>query len=186
LWVGLSAAFAEPLEATSIHSTIIQLHSFVFKYLRDNIEDTCNPASIKIYNKKMSKMYDDFKDFLNIHYATQRDDSEFWRWMKTGETMTESSKQILELQKSRLLRGDDLDQYYGHAGSALYNWVLAGLGYISKKEAEKDLLFAGQAELAQTVWSVNQNSFENMSKSMIDNTEFVRNVRNYNYGYSLS
>jgi tryptophan halogenase len=32
--VGLSAAFAEPLEATSIHSTIVQLNSFIFDYLK--------------------------------------------------------------------------------------------------------------------------------------------------------
>jgi tryptophan halogenase len=33
LAIGLSAAFAEPLEATSIHSTIVQLTKFVFEYL---------------------------------------------------------------------------------------------------------------------------------------------------------
>lgn len=183
LWVGLSAAFAEPLEATSIHSTIIQLHSFVFKFLRDTKNDTCNIASVNIYNKKMTKMYDDFKDFLNIHYATQRNDSDFWRWVNTGETLTDMSKTILELQKSRLLRGDDLDQYYGHAGASLYNWVLAGLGYIGKDEAQRDMNFSGQEELAKTVWSINNASDK---QKMIDNTEFIQNIQNYNYGYSIS
>ena len=32
--------FTEPLEATSIHSTIVQLTYFVFEYLRDTLEDT--------------------------------------------------------------------------------------------------------------------------------------------------
>jgi len=186
LFVGLSAAFAEPLEATSIHSTILQLNSFVFQCLRDSKEETCNEAAITIYNRNMSTMYDDFKDFLNIHYMGQRDDSEFWRWMRTDEMMTESTKLILELQKSRLLRPSDLEQYAGHAGSALFNWVLAGLGHISKERATRELDFSGQRELAQTVWAVNQNHIDNLTERMIDNTEFIRNIQNYTYGYSLS
>lgn len=186
LFVGLAAAFAEPLEATSIHSTIIQLNTFVFQHLRDAIDETCNPASIAIYNKSMIKMYDDFKDFLNIHYMSpQRDDSEFWRWMQSGETMTESSRLILELQKTRLLRESDLEQYPGHAGSSLYNWILAGLGYITKEAAEKDLKFYGQEDLGRTVWEVNQYHYQQLCEQMIDNTEFVNNVQNYDYGYTF-
>ena len=186
LFAGLSAAFAEPLEATSIHSTILQLNAFVFQYLRDTVEDTCNEASVKIYNRVMTKMYDDFKDFLNIHYMGHRTDSEFWRWMGTGETMTESSRLIIELQKSRLLRPNDLDQYVGHAGASLYNWILAGLGYIGKKEAKRELDFFGQHELAKTVWEINDQSSKDAMSRMIDNTEFIQNIREYNYGYSLS
>lgn len=186
LFVGLSAAFAEPLEATSIHSTILQLNSFVFQYLRDTKDDTCNEAAISIYNRMMTRMYDDFKDFLNIHYMGQRTDSDFWRWMGTEETMTESTRLILELQKSRILRPSDLDQYAGHAGASLYNWVLAGLGYIDKARATKELTFSGQRDLAKTIWSVNQNHIDELSANMIDNTKFIRNIQQYEYGYSLS
>ena len=44
LFIGLSSAFLEPLEATSIHGTIIQLHYFIFNYLKTDIESTCNWA----------------------------------------------------------------------------------------------------------------------------------------------
>lgn len=186
LFTGLSAAFAEPLEATSIHSTIVQLNTFVFQYLRDTREDTCNEASVAIYNRVMSKMYDDFKDFLNIHYASQRTDSEFWRWMGTGEALTESSKLIIELQKSRMLRPNDLEQYPGHAGASLYNWILVGLGYFGKKEAQRELDFFNQHDLAKTVWDINKYNAENIMERMFDNTEFIQNIKEYDYGYSLS
>lgn len=97
LSIGLAAAFAEPLEATSIHSTIIQLHTFVFDYLKDTKEDTCNAGIINIYNKKMSKMYDDYKDFLSIHYITERSDSEFWKWIQTGELLPDNVLDYLEV-----------------------------------------------------------------------------------------
>jgi tryptophan halogenase len=186
LFAGLSAAFAEPLEATSIHSTIIQLNAFVFQYLRDSQEETCNEASVAIYNRVMTNMYDDFKDFLNIHYMGQRNDSEFWRWIATGETMTESSRLIIELQKARLLRPNDIAQYTGHAGASLYNWILAGLGYLGKKEAARDLAFFNQEDLAFTVWEVNKSNFESTSARMVDNTEFIHNIGNFEYGYCIS
>jgi tryptophan halogenase len=63
LSVGLSAAFAEPLEATSIHSTILQLNSFIFDYLKDTKEQTLNSGMINIYNRRISKMYDNYAQF---------------------------------------------------------------------------------------------------------------------------
>lgn len=185
LWLGLSAAFAEPLEATSIHSTIIQLNSLVFHHLRDTLEETCNPTSIAIYNRSMLRMYDDFADFLNIHYTGGRDDSEFWRWVATGETFTDTTRAILDLQRARLLRQRDLDQYPGHAGASLYNWVLAGLGHIGKREAERDLRFSGQADLARTAWSLNEQSLDQMCETMIENTEFIAQASELTYGAGL-
>jgi tryptophan halogenase len=186
LFAGLSAAFAEPLEATSIHSTIVQLNAFVFQYLRDTREDTCNEASLAIYNRVMSRMYDDFMDFLNLHYATKREDSDFWRWMGSGETWTDTTKTVIGLQKSRMLRPADLDLYFGSAGASLYNWILVGLGYFGKEEAKRELDFYDQYELANTVWSMNEYNNDQIIDRMIDNTEFIRSVGKHQYGYSFS
>lgn len=186
LFIGLAGAFAEPLEATSIHSTILQLNAFIFNYLRDSKEETCNQGNINIYNKRMTKMYDDFKDFLSIHYMSQRNDSEFWKMMGSGERLTEQAKNILEMQKSKLLHPNDLDAYFGYAGAQLYNWVLYGLGFITKDLAEKELKFFSQNELASTIWELNQKSFENIKNDIIDNTSFIKNMEGFLDGYSFS
>lgn len=186
LSIGLSAAFAEPLEATSIHSTIVQLNSFIFDYLRDTKEQTINSGMINIYNKKMSKMYDDFRDFLVVHYMGKRDDSEFWRWMTTGEALTDVAKDIIEMQKSKIVHPKDLDQYFGYAGAGLYNWVLAGLGYIGKKEAKRELDFYNQYDIAQTMWSLNEHSFNSIKDVIIDNTSFIKNIKRWANGNSFS
>lgn len=174
LAVGLCAAFAEPLEATSIHSTIVQLNSFIFDYLKDTPQDTENSGAQTLYNRRMSNMYDDFKDFLVLHYQTKRSDSEFWRWMSTGETSTEAVNTIIELSKSKLPQSCDFNAYFGYAGHPLWNWVLIGLGYIDKTNAEKELNFysTDRDELAFR-WNFYCESMQAQSNIMLPNSYFV-------------
>lgn len=185
LFLGLSAAFAEPLEATSIHSTIVQLQAFVFDYLKDDKSATCNNGFISVYNRRMTKMYDDFKDFLNIHYMTDRRDSNFWRHMSSGDTITDTTKMVLEIQKNKSLQPTDFEQYYGCVGAGLYNWILAGLGKLNKNIASDELKFFGGADHASLMWDIHQYSFAKSCENMIDNTDFVKNNRKYFSGNIL-
>jgi len=135
LTLGLSAAFAEPLEATSIHSTIMQTMIFVMEYLGKTKEETINELSIKNYNNHLCKMYDDFKDFLQIHYMGGRNDSEFWNYMNNENIKTENTKRILNICKNYIPSSLSIDNYFGCAGIMLYNWILAGMGIIGKRQA---------------------------------------------------
>jgi hypothetical protein len=126
LAIGLAAAFAEPLEATSIHSTIVQINKFVFECLKPTPELTINSGTIKNYNTKINQMYDDFKDFLVLHYMGGRTDSEFWKYITSGATKTEFVSTILEMSKTKLPTQNDFNQYFGSAGWPLWAWVLAG------------------------------------------------------------
>lgn len=179
LFIGLSAAFAEPLEATSIHSTIIQLNSFIFDFLKETKKETCNQSNITFYNKKISKMYDDYKDFINIHYVSERDDSEYWKWMKTGETLTERSKELLKIQESRLLRSNDFEKYDGYAGAPLYNWIMVGLGIIDKKIAKKEMDLFKQESLSERQWSINFYEWNILKKTMIKNDDLIKNISTF-------
>jgi tryptophan halogenase len=135
----LSAAFAEPLEATSIHSTIVQLTKFTFEHLKSSLDDTLNIGSVKLYNSKMTRMYDDFKDFLVLHYMGGRTDSTFWKYIASGETKTEFVDSILEMSKSKMPTFNDFNEYYGAAGWPLYAWVLLGTGNLTASTCKKEL-----------------------------------------------
>lgn len=139
--VGLCSAFAEPLEATSIHSTIVQLHRFVFEYLKDTKEDTLNTYSISKYNKIIARMYDDFKDFLVVHYITQRNDSDFWKYINTGKTQTPFVRELLGMCKSRTPTFNDFNEYFGAAGWPLYAWVLLGTKNLTADVIQKEMNF---------------------------------------------
>lgn len=141
LAIGLSSAFLEPLEATSIHSSIVQARMFIFEYLKPTLEETINPGSINIHNDRVRKMYDDVKDFLVMHYMGGRDDSEFWKYIKSGATQTEFVKNLLAMAKSKIPTTHDFPGYFGSAGWPLYSYVMAGLHLLDKDLARKELDF---------------------------------------------
>lgn len=166
LSIGLSAAFAEPLEATSIHSTIVQLTKFTFEHLKPSLDDTLNRGSIKLYNAKMTKMYDDFKDFLVLHYMGGRTDSDFWKYISSGETKTEFVDLILEMSKNKMPTFNDFNEYYGAAGWPLYAWVLIGTGNLTSNVCKKEsTMFMPNINFDQSV----QTEFHDWKKKTLLN-----------------
>ncbi|MEL7311705.1 MAG: tryptophan halogenase family protein [Pseudomonadota bacterium] len=74
--IGLSAGFLEPLESTSIH--LIQEGISKLLALFPGTDD--HAPSRRQYNQLMSRLFDDVRDFVILHYhASVRDDSPFWR-----------------------------------------------------------------------------------------------------------
>jgi tryptophan halogenase len=139
LAIGLSSAFLEPLEATSIHSTLVQGLNFVFEYLKDSVEDTVNSGSVKIYNQRTRVLYDDIKDFLVMHYMGGRNDSDFWKMISTGVTKTDYVETLLEMSKHRMPTFSDFPSYPGCASWPLYSYVMGGLNLIDKSKAMETL-----------------------------------------------
>jgi len=90
--VGLSGIFVEPLEASSIGTTIQQCANFIscLQYFVKGEESTANQ-----YNKLMTQVSDNIVDFIQLHYFTERQDSEFWRWCKSSISITDFNRECL-------------------------------------------------------------------------------------------
>ena len=138
--VGLSSGFLEPLQATAIHTTLIQLNLLTEHQFLDNKKALLSDDIIKHYNKRISKLSDDFRDLIQIHYITKRDDTDFWKYCNDGLPKTDFVKYILEICKYRSPSIFDFDTYYGSAAWGVMSWTLAGLGLITKENAETQLL----------------------------------------------
>ena len=140
--IGLSQGFVEPLEATSIHATIVQLDFLCTNALNFSFEknDSAFTANIKRYNKFVNFFFDDIKDLIQIHYMTKREDSEFWKQLKYEVKKTDFVKDILEICEKRSPSMLDFNFYHGVGNWGVWCWTLAGLGHISKEVAKKTLL----------------------------------------------
>lgn len=103
--IGLSAGFVEPLESTSIH--LIQ--SGIMKLINLFPDKNLCQTKVDEYNRQMNEQFEQVRDFIILHYkATQRTDSEFWRYcsdmpipdsLSTRLELYKQTGQILECSK---------------------------------------------------------------------------------------
>ena len=131
--IGLSANFVEPLEATSIGTSIQQ--AFL---LMHNLPEY-DQSIINHYNNQVNSIMINIRDFIVLHYMTKRKDSKFWTDLKKIE-IPESLKNNLSKWQFRLpIREDFKDSnyllFYEH------NWihVLYGLNLINIKNLKKHM-----------------------------------------------
>mgnify|MGYP006122941091 CR=1 FL=1 len=179
--IGLSSAFLEPLEATSIHSTIVQANNLFLEYIKPTFDETINEGSMSIYNKRTRKLYDDVKDFLVLHYMGGRDDSEFWKYIKTGATQTEFVKELLAMAKSKTPTFNDFPHYQGAAGWPLYSYVMEGINVLNKDiaGAELDMQFkeGDLYELTQQSYYELQHQWQDATQYCYTYKEFIEYFR---------
>lgn len=106
---GLSFAFVEPLEATSIGSTIQQL-KIAIPYIASFLPN--HTASQKHYNKYMSIMMDNILLMIRLHYVSDRRDTEFWKHV-AQMPVNDSLGELLDLWKERTPMRHDVPITHG-------------------------------------------------------------------------
>jgi tryptophan halogenase len=94
--IGLSSSFVEPLEASSIGTSIQQAFGFGAAIL--NWSKGQDKTAEK-YNIQFSKVSQNIIDFVQLHYFTKRDDSNFWKSCKQDIKITDFNKETLDYLK---------------------------------------------------------------------------------------
>ena len=80
--IGLSAAFVEPLESNGLFF----IHENLLKLTHALSRPSVNSFDMAAYNLITKKSYDSFANFIRLHYyLSQRDDTEFWKFMTNLE-----------------------------------------------------------------------------------------------------
>ena len=139
LATGLAQSFFEPLEATSIHGTIVQMMMFTqfhLKALGGNTDAACEK-----YNADVARQVDDFCTFINLHYVSERNDTPFWCDVsatfisdEVGEMLARWARQSPSSSDFAVFPGN-----LPHMGEQLYYPVLDGLGLLSRRAAKSEL-----------------------------------------------
>lgn len=149
LAVGLAQSFVEPLEATSIHTTITQLLLFVNDYLSSDKETTLLSGHMESFNKICKQMNDLTCDFISLHYQGGREDSPFWSHITNNFVATDAVKKVIEHAKTKVPGNFAFKTSIGTASVCLWNWTLAGLNLLTPEVAKKSLEDTGRTEMAK-------------------------------------
>ena len=116
--VGLSANFLEPLEATSIGTSIQQ----AFMLMHDLVDGKLSEYDIKRYNRSIDSLMINTRDFVALHYINDNRSSDFWKHCATLPR-PDSLKQMIDIWKHRPLYPSDIADLHGISG---YSYSLFG------------------------------------------------------------
>jgi tryptophan halogenase len=132
--IGLSAGFSEPLEATSLLMTTYSLELLKLNDLKFITKD-----AIQKYNMNVFDTNADIIDFLQFHYFTKRNDSEFWNdnYLRANQSIQLMENAFL-LKESMDILNNPISLF------TKYSWTLVayGIGYI------EDNMFVKKYELS--------------------------------------
>lgn len=132
--VGLCASFIEPLESSAISQTINQTHMLI--HLLPSFPHT---RLEKIYNKTVDQMVINTLEFVQMHYISPREDTEFWKHVKNtrNQWLSEEYKEKLDWWKTHLPASYEFNENYLLYRSHNFLLNLLGLGLIDKDAVTK-------------------------------------------------
>ena len=150
LSTGLSSAFIEPLEATSIHATLLQVNHFIENYYKEDLPFECELLSQQ-YNSEVGQLWDTIRDFIIFHYITPRKDTRFWIEASSEERRSDKLKNLLNIWKHRMPRVIDCggDNLYG-LNHGLWYQIAMGMKLLNPTLAKKELKDYGLYDITQT------------------------------------
>jgi hypothetical protein len=120
--VGLSGNFIEPLEATSIGTSIQQVFLLMHRLVN------YNQNTIDRYNKDIKDIMNNIRDFVVLHYITKKDNSQFWLDIQ-NQKIPDSLAEKLERFRYNLPIEDDFRDASKYAlfGAPHYIHIMYGL-----------------------------------------------------------
>lgn len=132
--IGLAQGFIEPLEATSIWVSCLNLIHF----LRSNGVKNKSEVFRDSFNKACYDRNHQVVEFLYLHYLVERNDSDFWKTFKQETKMLPKLKEKLDLwAETPITENDKLEQLF-----TMRSWqqVADGNRLINKKAASTQYL----------------------------------------------
>jgi tryptophan halogenase len=131
--VGLAGSFVEPMEASSIGTTIQQA------FMLANLLPEQSPPNREAFNKSFASVMDNIRDFVALHYIVDRTDTPWWKDLRREAVLPNSLAERLKVWKHRLPVAEDFagDSRYILFDDRNFTVVLNGLGLLDQHSIRK-------------------------------------------------
>jgi tryptophan halogenase len=173
--IGLSSSFVEPLEASSIGTSIQQ--SFLLMHKLVNY----NQDVIDKYNKSFTDIVHNIRDFILLHFVCPRRDTAFWR--KVADVKLPASLQKnLNVWKHKMPVADDFDDVspYVLFKDLHFVFILHGLGLFDQASISQEYnsMPPGAREHANSVIEDLANTNTSSQENTITHKQMLEAIRN--------
>lgn len=172
--LGLSSHFLEPLQATSIHITIMSAANLIFHFLKGEViyfED-CNK-----YNSKINDIIDDYADLLQMHYLTGRQDTPFWKFVQNEIKITDRNQYLINLSKFRLPTSFDVQQNHGCAGYPIWCHILDNANLYDRSIMKEELNHFSKWDECIKQMDFMEKQYKKIKSDLISNEEFFKYLK---------
>lgn len=166
--MGLSATFAEPLEASSIGTTIQQAFLLCHYLINPNQQDKNN------YNQSCKAIFKNTRDFIAVHYLIKRKEK-FWKELKI--TFSDDFKNKLEGWKTKLPFDQEFVERYILFRPLNFILVLWGINYFNREAIYNELFHYGKKAESEIQEHIKRNAKLSLTPSL-SHKSYLENIRN--------
>ena len=179
LSTGLASGFVEPLEAISIHATILQNQEFLDNYFKPSLDLTCD-ALQEQYNEDVNYMWDNFRDFLVFHYISHRTDTDFWIESSSSERWSPRLTRLMKIWKCRMPRVTDFkigkSNDFHAMGNPLWYNIAIGMNMLDPLIASQELHDYGIYDVMETRCKNTFDAIEKALPSMVKTNDYYMHI----------
>lgn len=176
--IGLSTGFIEPLEATSIWTSIMMLQS-----LMKNVGAVVDrdQRSIDKINTRFSNMNDNTLGFVYFHYITKRNDTNFWTNFTKDNQIPDSLLHLLQESKTSIPSYDEFKEMGVDWGAKSFYACGSGQQLFNPDFARKIFNSLNTGKRAEEYDLIKSQYFKNLNlnlSTLIDHHSFLEYLRN--------
>ena len=172
--VGLSQNFLEPLQATSIHTSIISVANLIFHYLKGEVPYFKDRIE---YNKILATTIDDYKDFIQMHYLTGRSDTPFWKFITNELKLSDKNDYLKNVSKFRTITPFDIEQSHGTAGYPLWCHILDNSGCYERDIIKMEMAHYGNESEIMNEINKLKLQYTNVKSNLVSNEELFKYLK---------
>ncbi len=172
--VGLAQNFLEPLQATSIHTSIVSVANLLFHYIKGEV---IYWKDVDKYNDLVGLMIDDYKDFIQMHYLTGRQDTPFWKFVTNELKVSDKNYYLKNLSKFRTITAFDILQSHGSAGYALWCHILDNSDCYNRDIIKEELKHFGKFDESLLQISTLEKNYLKIKPQLVSNEELLKYLK---------
>ncbi|MEM7360034.1 MAG: tryptophan halogenase family protein [Pseudomonadota bacterium] len=177
--VGLSAGFVEPLEASALVMVEFSASTIAEQLPADR---SMMKIAAQRFNHKFTRHWQQIIDFLKLHYVlSRRADSEYWVDHRHKKSVPESLQESVTMWQQQAPWLHDAPRFDELFSSASFQFVLCGMGFLSRDSAPPLRADDANLALANKLFNDNAKKTAQLLNVLPANRELIDKVMEFGF-----